>query len=88
MEEMIQQAASETVNDPVATIKALCGSFLRRASEDEQCRRVFEILFHKCEYVDEMAETLTRQLDCRAKGVSIMGACVLNAARKASFRLR
>jgi len=72
MEEMVEQATRETVSDPLGSIRLMCEQVLKRPAQDAQCRRVFEILFHKCEYVDEMAETLTRQLECRTTGVAML----------------
>jgi TetR/AcrR family acrAB operon transcriptional repressor len=40
--------------DPVASIRTMMVAILRRTCEDPQARRVFHIVFHKCEYVDEM----------------------------------
>jgi TetR/AcrR family acrAB operon transcriptional repressor len=40
--------------DPLASIRTMMIAILKRVSEDPQARRVFHVVFHKCEYVDEM----------------------------------
>jgi TetR/AcrR family acrAB operon transcriptional repressor len=40
--------------DPLASVRAMLTGILQRTSGDVQARRVFHIVFHKCEYVDEM----------------------------------
>jgi TetR/AcrR family transcriptional regulator, acrAB operon repressor len=82
MEEMVKQAAGAAVADPLQRIKDMCIYVLRRTAEDPQCRRVFEILFHKCEVVEDMAAPLARQLECRARGVAMIERAFANAIRK------
>lgn len=54
--------------DPLASIRAAMIAILQRTSGDPQARRVFHIVFHKCEYVDEMKAVWKRfsemQSDC------------------------
>lgn len=40
--------------DPLASVRAMLVGILQRTSGDAQGRRVFHIVFNKCEYVDEM----------------------------------
>ena len=40
--------------DPLGSVRAMLTGILQRTSGDAQARRVFHIVFHKCEYVDEM----------------------------------
>lgn len=82
MEEMVEQAAGDAVDDPLQKIKDIGVYVLRRTAEEPQCRRVFEILFHKCEFVEEMAEPLARQMECRTRGVALIEQAFRNAVRK------
>lgn len=41
-------------DDPLAGVRAMLTGILERTSGDAQARRVFHIVFNKCEYVDEM----------------------------------
>jgi TetR/AcrR family transcriptional regulator, acrAB operon repressor len=55
---------------------------LRRTVRDAQCRRVFEILAHKCEYVDEMHPLVARHMQCRSQGIAMIERALRNAMRK------
>lgn len=54
MEAAACQANLHEIADPLGAIRAMMVGILQRTSEDPQARRVFHIVFHKCEYVDEM----------------------------------
>jgi TetR/AcrR family acrAB operon transcriptional repressor len=82
MEEMVQRAASESTLDPLASLRACCVYVLRQTAQDEQCRRVFEVLCHKCEYVDDLQPLMRRHSQCRAQGVEMIERALRNAMRK------
>lgn len=52
--------------DPLISIRDLMIGILRRTSEDPQGRRVFHIVYHKCEHVDEMKPVWQRFNEMRA----------------------
>jgi TetR/AcrR family transcriptional regulator, acrAB operon repressor len=52
--------------DPMASIREMMTGILRRTSEDPQARRVFHIVYHKCEHVDEMEPVWLRFNEMRA----------------------
>ena len=79
---MVARAADEAAADPLAGIRACCVYVLRRTARDAQCRRVFEILAHKCEYVDEMHTLVARHMQCRAQGIDMIERALRNAMRK------
>lgn len=54
MESPACQTDHRAAVDPVNSIRDMMVGILRRTSEDPQARRVFHIVFHKCEHVDEM----------------------------------
>ena len=56
--------AQET--DPLASVRAMLTGILQRTSGDLQARRVFHIVFHKCEYVDEMEPVWKRFSEMQA----------------------
>jgi TetR/AcrR family acrAB operon transcriptional repressor len=58
--------------DPVASIRTMMVAILRRTCEDPQARRVFHIVFHKCEYVDEMRPVWKRLSEMQAGCLSGM----------------
>ncbi len=62
MEQAIDRSADPTVEDPLEQIREGVLNSLRRAVEDPQTRRVFEIALLKVEYVDELSALRERQL--------------------------
>ncbi len=82
MEEMIRRAADASTEDPLSSLRACCIQVLRQAAEDLRCRRVFEILVRKCEYVEELASLSQRILHCRAEGMEMMARALRNAIRR------
>jgi TetR/AcrR family acrAB operon transcriptional repressor len=54
MEGMVARSSEEAV-DPLASLKAAAVFALKRTATDPQCQRVFDVVTHKCEYLDEMA---------------------------------
>lgn len=70
MEDAPCQVDHSHATDPLASIRAMMISILKRTSEDPQARRVFHIVFHKCEYVDEMKPVWTRFSEMQASCIS------------------
>jgi TetR/AcrR family acrAB operon transcriptional repressor len=54
METPICQTDHRGAADPLGSIRDMMVGILRHTSKDPQARRVFHIVFHKCEHVDEM----------------------------------
>lgn len=82
MEEMIRRAADASTADPLSSLRACCVHVLRQTAQDLRCRRVFEILVRKCEYVEELASLSQRILQCRAQGLEMMARALRNAVRR------
>jgi TetR/AcrR family acrAB operon transcriptional repressor len=55
MEAMVARSSDESVDDPIASLKACAVSALTRTATDPQVQRVFDVVTHKCEYLGEMA---------------------------------
>jgi len=66
MDEMIGQLSVEQLANPLAFLRSGTLSVLDRVATDVQTRRVFDIVIHKCELVDEMAVARERHLESRA----------------------
>jgi TetR/AcrR family acrAB operon transcriptional repressor len=66
MEDAPCQVDHGAAGDPVASIRGMMVAILRRTCEDPQARRVFHIVFHKCEYVDEMRPVWKRLNEMQA----------------------
>ncbi len=65
LEAMFGSLADPELPDPLARLRDGCIEVLRQAEQDQRCRRVFEILNFKCEFVDELAPTMLRRKECR-----------------------
>jgi TetR/AcrR family acrAB operon transcriptional repressor len=59
--------------DPLAGVRAMLTGILERTSGDAQARRVFHIVFNKCEYVDEMQPVWQRLREMQAGCLDRLG---------------
>ena len=77
---MMERAEAAGAADPLQMLRASARDVLLRAARDAQVRRVFEIAFHKCEYVGDAACIRDRQLqnqgDCLATIEQGVRACI------------
>jgi len=60
------QIAPADSDDPLAAVRAMLAGILERTARDAQARRVFHIVFNKCEYVDEMQPVWQRFREMQA----------------------
>ena len=65
LEDMLAEATAYTATDPMAALRHLCVQALTTLAGSPQQQRVFNILFHKCENVGEVADVRKRELACR-----------------------
>ena len=66
MEHAPCQIDPASTDDPLAGLRAMLVGILERTSVDAQGRRVFHIVFNKCEYVDEMETVWERFREMQA----------------------
>jgi TetR/AcrR family acrAB operon transcriptional repressor len=66
MEEMLERAGEAAGDDPLAHVRGRSVAVLRKVVGDARARRVFDVVAHKCEYVDEMAAVRRRINDMRS----------------------
>lgn len=66
MEEMLQRTSEAAGDDPLAHVRGRSVAVLRKVVGDARARRVFDVIAHKCEYVDEMAAVRRRINGMRA----------------------
>ena len=85
MEQMAARAGDAALTDPLAHVRACALYVLDRVVSDAQCRRVFEICCHKCEYVNEMSQMRERHIEGRDKCLSHIEQGLRNAARKGAL---
>jgi TetR/AcrR family acrAB operon transcriptional repressor len=72
LEAMFNAVGADELNDPLASLRAGCVGVLRQVEADVRCRTVFEIMSHKCEFVDEMAATMARRQECRQGAMAMI----------------
>ncbi len=72
MEEAFGEFSTAGQENPVALIRQRGLLMLKSIETNAQVQRVFEIVSHKCEYVDEMAPLRERNLECRADCIAHM----------------
>jgi TetR/AcrR family acrAB operon transcriptional repressor len=85
LEELVQRSADPQLDDPLYHIKACAVNVLHRTATDEQMRRVFDIVCHKCEYVDEMAPLKERHLESRSACLAQVEEGIRNAVLKGAL---
>lgn len=68
MERMIDQCHEAEDGDPMVRMHEICKLILTETVRNEHRRRVLDILFHKCEYTEEMRSVLERQHEACADG--------------------
>jgi TetR/AcrR family acrAB operon transcriptional repressor len=66
MEEPLCRTWDSSVADPLSHVRDKLVEVLKRMTTDPQCRRVFHVVYHKCEYVDEMKDVWKRLGEMRA----------------------
>jgi len=78
------KAASVDPNeaDPLGRMIDICTVCLRDTANDPHRRRVFEILFHKCEFVEEMGPVMARYQNNVRESLQSMQTALRNAISK------
>lgn len=71
-EAMSHELETLRAGDPLGWARAVALYVLERLTQDPQYHRVFEIAWHKCEYVGEMAEIRDRHLECGYRYIGMM----------------
>jgi TetR/AcrR family acrAB operon transcriptional repressor len=82
MEEMVQATADEREIDPLGRLRKTCLFVLREAVNNPHSRKVYDIVFHKCEFVDASDPILIRQQQCFLHGKANIERILSNAIQK------
>ena len=82
MEQMTARISDATLEDPLGYIKTSAMGVLLRLAKDEQTQRVFNILNHKCEYVDDMEALRKRHYDSCMECINHVETGFRNAIKK------
>ena len=82
LDELDARPADDDDDDPLARLATMLKWCLQAASNDARRRRVFDILFLKCEFVDEMGPVKERHQTSMHEGVGKIEADLVLAVRK------
>jgi TetR/AcrR family acrAB operon transcriptional repressor len=72
--------------DPLAFVRDMSLQFLQRMASDRHYRQVFEIAWHKCEYVDEMAAIRDKHLEVGSRYLDVLETALRDAQAKGRVR--
>ncbi|MGE5649771.1 TetR family transcriptional regulator [Noviherbaspirillum sp. UKPF54] len=70
MESMMEAGAEEGEVDPLGKLRDTCVFVLHEAARNPHSRKVFDIIFHKCEFVEEADPIVIRQRECYLEGMA------------------
>lgn len=79
METMMEDSVAGRVVDPLGQFIEVGVHVLKQAVTDPRCRKVFDIIFNKCEFVDNHDPILIRQRECHMQGMLRMEQTLRNA---------
>ena len=87
LEALLENMADPDQPDPLGLMRRAGVQALSLVEQDGRCRRVFEILTLKCEYVDELAPNVQRRRDCRLGAREVFRMALENARRRGQVRV-
>jgi TetR/AcrR family acrAB operon transcriptional repressor len=82
MEAMVKASGNEVENDPLGQLRTSCVFILREAMLNGHSRKVFGIIFHKCEFVDAADPIQVRQQESFHTGTVNFERILRNAVKK------
>ncbi len=88
LDELVQSTLDGKEEDPLARLRELFIYCMRNITTDEQRRRVFDILFTKCEFVEEMGPVRERHQNNMRDGMERIERALRNAVDKKQLPAR
>jgi TetR/AcrR family acrAB operon transcriptional repressor len=82
MEAMVEAGTDERINNPLDYLRITCIFFLQEAVRNPHSRKVFDIMFHKCEFVDASDPAFIRQKEANRQAGERIGHLLANAVAK------
>jgi TetR/AcrR family acrAB operon transcriptional repressor len=79
MEAMVSTGKDGNESDPIGQLRATCIFILTETVRNPHSHKVFDILFHKCEYVDPIDPISVRQQECFLEGTANIERILRNA---------
>jgi TetR/AcrR family acrAB operon transcriptional repressor len=80
LDALFERAGATASDDPLVTLRELCVGALQRLAVDARTQVVFEVIFHKTEMVDELADVATSHQDERCRCLSEIEAIIRRCA--------
>ncbi len=81
-EQAAQANAAEGLADPMASMRKGCIFFLKEAVSNPHSRKVFEIMLHKCEFVEANEPIASKQRECFSRGTATIETILKNVVAK------
>ncbi len=72
--------------DKLGFVREMAIDFLRRVESDQRYGQVFEIAWHKCEYVDEMCAIRDKYLEVGNRYLAVLETAIRDAQEKGRLR--
>lgn len=69
LDAMLTEAMGDENTDPLGSLRASLVFLFRETARDPHYRMVFDILFHKCEFVEELGALLVRDRELKAQAL-------------------
>ena len=82
IEEMVARGGDDSAADPLSLIREAAVGALKRTATDPQCQRVFDIVTHKCEYLEEMSGVKDRVTEVKCGCVERTDKALRNAVKR------
>jgi len=82
MEAMVEAGGRRNETDPLGQLRSTCIFVLQETVRNPHSRKVFAIMFHKCEFVDESDPILVRQRECYLRGMENLDRILRNAIER------
>ena len=82
METMIEATVDKYENDPLGKFRMKCVFLFNDAMNNPHSRKVFDIVYHKCEFVDAKDPIMVRQHECYQRGMTNIEKMLANAIEK------
>jgi TetR/AcrR family acrAB operon transcriptional repressor len=86
LEALLENMADPEQPDPLGLLRHAIIQALTLVEQDGRCRRVFEILNLRCEFVDELEGTVQRLQECRVRTLDVFRKTLENAARRGQVK--
>lgn len=86
LEALLDNMADPDQPDPLGLLRRASVQALAMVEQDGRCRRVFEILTLKCEYVDDLAPNVQRRQECRKGAREVFRLALENARQRGQVR--